>query len=172
MRETIGALKELERFWEVALDAFKRYAEKKMIIRKSIRVEQPRTITFRIFCDEISQWWPKGPSFNGKPLAEMVIEGRVGGRFYERYVDGTEYEIGRVTTYQPPKVVAFAWRAPSWEFATQVEVRFIAEGEGTRVEVEHSGWEQAETLRRTYKAYETGWDFVLGNFTEHANAAA
>jgi hypothetical protein len=92
MRETIGALKELERFWEVALDAFKRYAEKKMIIRKSIRVEQPQPITCRIFCGEIGQWWPKGPSFNGKPLAEMVIEGRVGGRFYERYVDGTEYE--------------------------------------------------------------------------------
>ena len=27
MRETIGTLNKLERFWEVALDAFKRYAE-------------------------------------------------------------------------------------------------------------------------------------------------
>jgi DNA-binding transcriptional ArsR family regulator len=49
MRETIGALKELERFWEVALDAFKRHAEKKMIIHKSIRVERPQPITSRIF---------------------------------------------------------------------------------------------------------------------------
>jgi hypothetical protein len=29
MRHMIDALKELERFWEIALDAFKRYAEKK-----------------------------------------------------------------------------------------------------------------------------------------------
>jgi DNA-binding transcriptional ArsR family regulator len=29
MRETIEQLEELERFWEVVLDAFKRYAEKK-----------------------------------------------------------------------------------------------------------------------------------------------
>ena len=49
MRETIGVLKELERFWEVALDAFKRHAEKKMIIHKSIRVERPQPITSRIF---------------------------------------------------------------------------------------------------------------------------
>ena len=29
MRDTIGQLEELERFWEVALEAFKRHAEKK-----------------------------------------------------------------------------------------------------------------------------------------------
>jgi hypothetical protein len=53
-----------------------------------------------------------------------------------------------------------------------VEVRFLAEGEGTRVEVEHNGWEQAEALRRNYKSYEIGWDFVLGNFSSYANAGA
>ena len=78
-----------------------------MTIRKSIKVERPPELSFKVFCEQIGQWWPKGPSFGGKNLADMFIEGRVGGRLYEVYDDGTEFEIGRVTTYQPPAVVAF-----------------------------------------------------------------
>jgi hypothetical protein len=68
-------------------------------IRKSIKVERPPEISFKVFCEQIGRWWPKGPSFGGKILADMFIEARVGGRFYEVYDDGTEFEIGRVTTY-------------------------------------------------------------------------
>jgi uncharacterized protein YndB with AHSA1/START domain len=102
----------------------------------------------------------------------MIIEGRVGGRFYERYVDGTEYEIGRVTAFQAPNLVAFTWRAPSWDVETQVEVRFIQEGTGTRVELEHRGWDQADQIRENRKSYEGGWDLMLGHYLAHASAAA
>ncbi len=81
-----------------------------MTIRKSIRVERPPEISFRVFVEAIGKWWPKGPSFNGKLLTDMIIEGRVGGRFFERYADGTEYEIGRITAYQPPTGRARAQR--------------------------------------------------------------
>ena len=143
-----------------------------MTIRKSIKVERPPQISFRVFCEAISEWWPKGPSFNGKLLTGMIIDGRVGGRFYERYADGTEYEIGRVTAYQPPDLVAFTWRAPSWELPTQVEIRFNAEGSGTRVELEHSGWEQTEKIHETRKSYDSGWEFVLGHYLTHLTMAA
>jgi uncharacterized protein YndB with AHSA1/START domain len=66
--------------------------------------------------------WPKGPSFNG--MTDLVLERRIGGRFFERYADGMEYEIGRVIEYEPPARVGFTWRAPSWDRATQVHVRF------------------------------------------------
>ena len=143
-----------------------------MTIRKSIKVERPHAIAFRIFCEEIGRWWPRGPSFNGKPLADMVIEGKVGGRFFERYEDGSEYEIGTITAYEPPHVVAFTWRAPSWQVATRVEVRFRPEGQATRVELEHSGWEQSDALSTTHKSYDNGWDLVLSHFTARANATA
>jgi uncharacterized protein YndB with AHSA1/START domain len=143
-----------------------------MTIHKSIRVERSPEISFKVFCEEIGHWWPKGPSFGGKDLANLFIEGRVGGRFYKLYVDGTEYDIGRVTAYQPPTLVAFTWRAPSWDRATQVEVRFIADGVGTRVELEHSGWEQDEKIRDAQKGYEGGWDFVLGHYQSHVGAPA
>ena len=143
-----------------------------MTIRKSIKVERPPDTSFKVFCEEIGQWWPKGPSFGSKPLADMVIERRVGGRFFERYEDGTEYEIGRITAYQPPSLVAFTWRAPSWKVATQVEVRFSAEGEGTRVELDHSGWEQEPAAREAHKSYDGGWDFMLGHYTRQVAAVA
>jgi len=141
-----------------------------MTIRKSIRVERTPEISFRVFCEAISEWWPKGPSFNGKVLTGMIIEGRVGGRFFERYTDGTEYEIGRIIAYEPPARVGFTWRAPSWDRPTQVQIRFTAEGSGTRVELEHSGWEEAENIRETRKNYDQGWDFVLGHYQSCANA--
>ena len=143
-----------------------------MTIRKSIRVERPPAIAFIAFCEEIGQWWPKGRSFNGKDRADMCIEGRIGGRFYERYIDGTEYDIGRVTAYQPPSLVAFTWRAPSWDRATQVEVRFLADGSGTCVELEHSGWDQDEKLGNTRKGYDGGWNVMLGHYHSHVGATA
>ena len=141
-----------------------------MTIRKSIRVERSPEISFKVFCEQIGRWWPKGPSFGGKELADMIIERRVGGRFYERYVDGTEYQIGEVTACQPPSLVAFTWRAPSWEVRTQVEIRFSAEGDGTRVELDHSGWDQDAKTREAHKSYDGGWDTVLGHFHGFAEA--
>lgn len=143
-----------------------------MMISKSIRVERSPEISFRVFVETIGEWWPKGPSFNGKLLADMIIEGRIGGRFFERYADGTEYEIGRITAFQPPTLVGFTWRAPSWDRTTQVQIRFTAEGSGTRVELEHSGWEQAENLRETRKNYDQGWDLILGQYRARADSAA
>ena len=132
-----------------------------MTIRKSIRVERSPEISFRVFCEHISEWWPGG--FGGKD-AKLFMEGRVGGRFYERRADGTEYQIGQVTAYQPPSVVAFTWRAPSWEVTTRVEVRFSAEDRGTRVELEHSGWDQDAKTRDARKNYDSGWDTILGHY--------
>ncbi|HSP95985.1 MAG TPA: SRPBCC domain-containing protein [Candidatus Dormibacteraeota bacterium] len=143
-----------------------------MTIRKSIRVNRPAEIAFALFCERIGDWWPKGPSFGGRIPTAMVIEGRVGGRFYQRYTDGTEHEIGRVTVYQPPRVVAFTWRAPSWDADTRVEVRFAADGNATVIELEHSGWERSETAREFRKNYDGGWDTMLGHFQTFAASAA
>ena len=143
-----------------------------MTIRKSIRIERPAEIAFKLFCEQIGRWWPKGPSFGNKVATDMVIEGRVGGRFYQVYDDGTDFEIGRVTAYQPPSIVAFTWRAPSWDVATQVEVKFIPEGAGTRVELEHSGWERSDKAREFRKNYESGWDTMLGHYQSFVGSAA
>jgi hypothetical protein len=137
-----------------------------MTIRKWITVQQPPEVSFRVFTEEVGEWWPGG--FGGKDI-KMCMDRRVGGRFYEVNPDGTEYEIGKLTAYQPPSVVAFTFRAPSWDTITEVEVRFIGEGAGTRIELEHRGWEQDQKLRDARKSYDEGWEFVLGHYQKHAD---
>ena len=96
--------------------------------------------------------------------AKLFLQGQVGGRFYKQRTDGTEYEIGRVTVYQPPSLVAFSWRAPSWDVTTQVEIRFSPEAGGTRVELEHSGWEQSAKTLEARGNYDSGWGTILGHY--------
>lgn len=138
-----------------------------MTIRKSIMVERSPETAFRVFCDEMSLWWPGG---FGKET-KVFIEGKTGGRYYERDGDGKEFEIGRVTAFEPPQLLAFTFRAPSWELPTEVTVRFVAEGGGTRVNLEHRGWEQNAQLETARRNYDEGWDFVLGHYQSHAAIA-
>ena len=137
-----------------------------MIIRKSIRVERSPETAFRVFCEEIGKWWPlrRGFSFGRERANDIFIEGRVGGRFYERFTDGEEFEVGRVTEYRPPSMVAFTFKSPEWEGPTLVEVRFVADGSGTRVELEHSGWDQGPKTLAASKEFGNGWDFVLDQY--------
>jgi len=56
---------------------------------------------------------------------------------------GDEFEIGRVLVWQPASRLVFEWRGR--DFApgqvTEVEVRFEAVEAGTRIVLEHRGWE-------------------------------
>jgi len=141
-----------------------------LTIRKSIRVARAPEISFKVFCEEIGMWWPGG--FGGKDT-RLAMETRVGGRFFEKRPDGTEYEIGRLTAYQPPQLVAFTWRAPSWEnITTQVEIRFAADGNGTLIELEHRGWEQDAKIGEFRKNYDGGWETILGHYQRHCDLAA
>jgi uncharacterized protein YndB with AHSA1/START domain len=132
-----------------------------MTIRKSIWIGRSPQISFKVFSEDMAEWWPGG--FGGKD-SKLFLEREVGGRFYERRADGTEYEIGRITAYQAPSLLAFTFRAPSWDVTTQVEIRFSAEAGGTRVELEHSGWEQSAKTRDARSNYDSGWGRILGHY--------
>jgi uncharacterized protein YndB with AHSA1/START domain len=134
-----------------------------MIIRKSVWVELAPEAAFELFCEDIGDWWPRGFA----EASKLAMDRQIGGRLFERRTDGSEYEIGRVTAYEPPSVVGFTWKAPSWNQSTQVEIRFRQEGKGTRLELEHSGWETDPKVGDYRDNYETGWGTIL----EHYNAA-
>jgi uncharacterized protein YndB with AHSA1/START domain len=138
-----------------------------MTIRKSVHVKRPVDRTFRLFTEGIGKWWPlkEGFSFDPPRAADIFLEGRVGGRFFERFTDGEESEIGVVTVYAPPERIVFTWKTPGWDAPTEVEVRFAADADGTRVDLEHRGWDRAGDKAKTARdAYNGGWEKVLGSF--------
>lgn len=126
---------------------------------------------FRLFTDGIQQWWPleEGFSYGGDRAKEIHLEAWVGGRFFERFVDGDEFQVGRVTVCEPPDRILFTWRDPDWAAETEVEVRFVAEGEGTRVDLSHRGFDRLGPGWEAIAARWTGgWPRVLEGFAQGA----
>jgi len=111
----------------------------------TVYVDVSPAAAFAVFTDEIDLWWRRGPAYRvaGKRPGVLHLEPRPGGRIFEQYRDGQAlHEVGRITTWQPPDRLGFEWRSITFVpgEVTQVEVRFVASGDGTRVTVEHSGW--------------------------------
>jgi hypothetical protein len=93
---------------------------------------------FRMFTEEIDSWWKRGPRYRSREGAMRFDSGHL--------LEGEE-QIGRVVAWEPgARLLLELW---TWSFRpgerTEVEVRFEAEGAGTRVTVEHRGWERRPT---------------------------
>jgi uncharacterized protein YndB with AHSA1/START domain len=144
------------------------------VIRKSITVEAEPERAFRLFTEGISRWWPlETHSVHAHETEAVVLEPQVGGRFYERSASGGTAAWGEVLECDPPRLVRFTWH-PGYESgapATEVEVRFRPDGDGTRVELEHRGWERLPDAGRAMeRSYDEGWDYVLGRFAAHVSS--
>lgn len=136
-------------------------------IQKSVTVARPREAAFRMFMD-IGSWWPRTHSYGEARAKDVFLEDRVGGRFYERYTDGEEFVIGRVVAYDPPRRVAFTWQGPDMEQPTEVAVTFHAEGDRTRVELVHSGWDRVGPyVTHGMDDFNSGWTPVIQAYAAH-----
>lgn len=108
-------------------------------------VAVPPDDAFAVFTDEIDRWWRRGPHFRDERSAASTLcfeQDALGRRLVERLPDDV-FEIGRVRVWEPGRRLVFEWRAPNFaaDECTEVEVRFEASGEGTRVTLEHRGWD-------------------------------
>ncbi len=151
-------------------------------VHESIVVEAPVERAFTVFTRDMGDWWAPDQHILQGELAGMVFEPRAGGRIYDRGVDGSECQWGRVLAYEPPHRVVFSWDiSTDWQIETdpaktsEVEVRFVAESPGrTRVELEHRNLErhgEAWQGMRAAVSSEDGWRKGLGRFAEHVATA-
>ena len=105
----------------------------------ALRVAATPERAFAAFTDEIGKWWRPNGLFQFTPAGpgRMAFEPGPSGRLVERHAGGGEYEVGRITLWDPPAELAFQWRPASFlpEQVTQVHVRFEPVGEETRVVV-------------------------------------
>ncbi|WP_394839438.1 SRPBCC family protein [Pendulispora rubella] len=113
-------------------------------VRKSILVNASQAVAWRVFTERMTTWWPLEHYKIGKAKAvEAVVEPRVGGRWYERGDDGSTCDWGSVLAWEPHTRLVLSWDiSADWQYdptlKTEIEVRFIAEGDDrTRIELEH-----------------------------------
>jgi uncharacterized protein YndB with AHSA1/START domain len=147
-------------------------------IRRSVRVDRTQEDAFRLFTEDIGDWWPTelfsrsadGEFGNGVKLERVVFEPKQGGRIYEVTSDGREPSWAEVLVYEPPNRIVLAWKPnDSDRPPTEVEVRFEADAGGTRVDLEHRGWERLGDLAaKARKGYSDGWRTPLERFVAAA----
>jgi uncharacterized protein YndB with AHSA1/START domain len=150
-----------------------------VLVEKSIHVAASPERAFDVFTRQMGAWWPLESHHIGKANAkDAVVEPRVGGRWFERGEDGSECDWGRVLAWDPPRRLVLSWEiSADWSadasIKSEVEVRFTADGGGTRVDLEHRALEhygaRAEEMRGIFDS-EGGWTGMLAKFAAHAGA--
>jgi uncharacterized protein YndB with AHSA1/START domain len=133
-------------------------------VRKSIVVDAPPEEAFRVFTEQIQSWWPLRSY--GVFLADAERIALDDGQLVETAKDGRVEVWGKVLDWDPPRRIRLTWR-PGFDpdmADTEVEVRFTAEDKGTRVDLEHSGWERLENGATSRSNYDGGWVGVLEEF--------
>jgi uncharacterized protein YndB with AHSA1/START domain len=143
----------------------------RLLVRESVSVDLDLDQAFRLFTDGINEWWPlnEGFSFGGDRAKSIHLEPWLDGRLYELWDDGDSLETGRVIECDPPRRIVFTWRDAEERAEMEVEVSFLTEDEGTRVQVEHRGFERVGPNGADLAArYAGGWPRVLQSFLAHS----
>jgi uncharacterized protein YndB with AHSA1/START domain len=143
-------------------------------VRKSLVVNAPQARAFDVFTARFGTWWPKTHHIAAAEMKNAIMEPRAGGRWYEKGVDGSECDWGKVLVWEPPSRVVLSWHLNSQfkvdkAVESEVEVRFIPEGaNSTRVELEHRiTATDAEGIRAAVDA-PNGWSGLLALYAEAA----
>ena len=133
-------------------------------IRRDTVVPRSPEEAFRVFTEGISTWWPLGRfSIYQDQAVSCGIEPRQGGMVWERSAGGERATWGTVIVWEPPHRLVVTWhpgREP--ETAQELEVRFRAVPGGTKVELEHRGWERlGAEAAEARQGYDGGWSVVF-----------
>ena len=133
-------------------------------------VNRPADQVFEVFTEEIGAWWP---------LPSHGIFGEMSGgvcfrdqQLIEQSTDGREAIWGEVLAWEPPERLVIGWH-PGRDSAqaSRVEVSFESDGDGTRVVIEHRGWEvfgKDALERRLGYIGPNAWGYVLDHFADGA----
>ena len=137
------------------------------MIQKSVYLHCPPTRAFQIFTGEISRWWPESRRHTGDPNSEIRILSS--GRFYERARDGHEVELGFVHEWNPPqRLVLDFYPGTDPEHPTRVVISFVAEGDGTRLTIDHGPTAASANLFDLRAPnYEASWDAIFTALLTH-----
>lgn len=142
-------------------------------LRLAFQVQCSPSHAFMVWTERIGLWWPADHTATGEPDLQVILEGRVGGRIFERAGDGSEHDWGEVLEWEPPHRLVYSWHLRRDRAdATEVEIRFMPDepsGDRTRVEIEHRGWERLGAEGRDWRDRNMGgWSTLLPHYVAAA----
>jgi uncharacterized protein YndB with AHSA1/START domain len=136
-------------------------------VTESIQIRADKDKVFDAFVNHINEWWPFKGKFSYSFAPEttqpklIAFEAHLGGRFYETFANGEQFQIGEIRAWQPPDQFSFTWKGDGYKAPTLVEVLFAESGGHTKITLTHSGWEAAG-LPEYAESYGIGWQEILG----------
>jgi uncharacterized protein YndB with AHSA1/START domain len=111
----------------------------------ALRVPANPLRAFEVFTGEIALWWQPSGLFQLTPRGDgkLAFEPGVDGRLLTTFANGDEFEIGRISIWEPGSRLVFTWRPTSFapDQSTEVEVRCEGVGDETRISIEHRAWD-------------------------------
>jgi hypothetical protein len=142
-------------------------------VTAAVEVSVDPITAFTIFTEEINLWWKPGPInwYDSYRAIGTRMELGVGGRWLEVYDDEANdvLEIGRITVWEPGARFVLLYRDGGQKLdGTEVEVRFEPIEGGTRVTLEHRGWDKlsSDVATRSRETKRWGWTSILGWYKE------
>ena len=145
---------------------------------KTVTVHTTPEKAFEVFTARFGDWWPLATHHTApEDAAGAFIEPKVGGRWFERGVNGTETMWGYVTAWEPPDRLVLAWHLDlDFHFdpdrASEVEVTFVAnDASTTTVTLSHRNLEaHGESAPALRAAVDSGggWGVLLQAFADLA----
>src|SRR5882724_1966625 len=148
-------------------------------VTRQIIVNATAERAFQVFTTGIDSWWPRQHHIGKSPLKRAVLEARPEGRWYSLCEDGSECDVGKVLSWEPPRRLLLAWQITAeWQydpkFVTEVEVTFSAlPPNQTRVVLEHRNLERfgakAQDLRKSIDSA-GGWPLIMAELAKAIEA--
>ncbi len=118
-------------------------------VRVTMLVAVDPETAFKVFTEEIDQWWRRGVKFraSGSRPGVLRLEPWVGGQLLECIETETgshDVTTGRVIAWEPPSRLVFQWQGVNFaaDESMEVEVTFTSSRSGTSVTLTHRGWNQ------------------------------
>lgn len=151
------------------------------VLQGKAGVALPLERAFAFFTESFGSWWPAAYHIGAAEMADAILEPGEGGRWFERGIDGTECDWGRVLVWEPPHRLVVTWQIDGhWQYdpdparASEIEVRFTADGpEQTTVTLEHRHLDRlvdGKAIAETIVERGGGWSTLLELFAKTAEA--
>lgn len=141
---------------------------------RTIEVAVSPQRAFDLFAGHMGKWWHEGHHIAAQPFADIVVERREGGRWYEVDADGTETDWGKVLEWGPPGRLVLAWQLRADftydpDFQNEVELTFAPAEGGTLVTLTHHNLHRfGDAAAAMAPSLSEGWGMLLGLYATHA----